>query len=135
MIYAVVIIYNKKCEESHSIQSLMNVRNLSVVVYDNSTEDYGNDIFCASNHMVYYGSMENKGISYAYNYVIDRIDARQEDIVIMLDDDTELEKEYFQVLEREIDNLSVDVFFTNCLRRRFDSFSQQRNWQMHFSPG
>ena len=48
MIYALVVIYNKKCEESISLRRLEEYKNknIKIIVFDNSDKDLGNENYC-----------------------------------------------------------------------------------------
>lgn len=52
---------------------------VTVIVYDNSTKDYGNAEFCKKNNFVYFTQHANNGISKAYDYVIDHVSFDKDD--------------------------------------------------------
>lgn len=102
MIYALIVVYNKKCEDSQTICSLMNrssCGNLKCIIYDNSTNEYGNADFCEKHHFAYYTQGKNLGLSKAYNCVVETLKG-EKGYLLVLDDDTELSEEFFQELER-----------------------------------
>lgn len=110
MFYAVVVLYNKKCAESTSLQTLMKTDEISVTVFDNSTIENENNTYCRDNDIVYYGFLKNMGLSYAYNYAIKRLDAKPNDIIIILDDDTQLGMNYFFALKNCSNRVDSDIF-------------------------
>ncbi|MBQ6350768.1 MAG: glycosyltransferase [Methanobrevibacter sp.] len=106
-VIAIVVIYNKKCSESVSLDGLRQYGNdIEVAVFDNSTKDYGNRKYCDKNGYQYYTMNRNIGLSKAYNYVIEQM---RSDYYIILDDDTQLNEEYFKKLKLMIANLQYDV--------------------------
>lgn len=102
MIYTLVVVYNKKCEDSHAICSLRKRKaceNMQCIVYDNSTEEYGNAAFCDKHQFLYYGQGYNVGLSKAYNFVINTLKEKK-GFLLILDDDTELTEEFFEELNK-----------------------------------
>ena len=101
MIYALVVVYNQKCEDSQTICSIMNSPSrgeMRCIVFDNSTRDYGNADFCQRHHYTYYSLGDNVGLSRAYNHVIDRLKG-EDGYLLVLDDDTELSEAFFQEVD------------------------------------
>jgi GT2 family glycosyltransferase len=107
---AVIVIYNKTIDDSitcHCIKEI-NDLDLEIVVVDNSESDKGNKKICEDNGYKYISMHGNKGLSKAYNAAIDSTDS---DIIIILDDDTELTNDYFKKLNYAVlNNDDVDVF-------------------------
>lgn len=101
MIYALVVIYNKACEISETLKSLYKWKNdIQIIVFDNSTKDNENEAYCEREGMWYFTENINLGLSKAYNYVIERLPLKEDDYIIILDDDTELNDRYItEVLE------------------------------------
>lgn len=98
-IYSLVVIYNKKCEDSLSIQAIQKYgTSTQLVVFDNSNQDFNNDKYCKEQGFLYFSTGKNIGLSKAYNYAIDHIPFEAEDYLITLDDDTELTQTYFDEL-------------------------------------
>ena len=92
-----VVIYNKECNNSDTIKSIIRTdifSRFSVIVFDNSTIDTGNKEFCERHNIIYYGFNENWGLSRAYNYVIERLPEGTEHLMIF-DDDTSIPYKYF----------------------------------------
>lgn len=97
MIYALVVIYNKKCEESISLRGLEEYKNknIKIIVFDNSDKDLGNENYCNKKQIQYYTMKKNIGLSKAYNYVINKLEEeKREGFMLLLDDDTELNEQY-----------------------------------------
>lgn len=91
MIYALIVVYNKSCRNSNSITDIRQYApDINLIVYDNSTKDFGNDKFCKENNIIYFTQNKNVGISKAYNFVINKFKFKKNDYLIMLDDDTHL---------------------------------------------
>lgn len=102
-IAAIVVVYNTFCGDSSTCQSLsaLDRGNVRIVVYDNSTRDYGNQMYCSEKRWNYLGGKGNKGLSVAYNRAIEQL--KQDGfsgIVCLFDDDTHLDSSYFDAVER-----------------------------------
>ncbi len=100
-IWAVVVVYNIRCQESQTCQALKKLNNdgIRVIIYDNSTKDMGNCDYCRDSGWVYLGGNGNMGISKAYNACIDYLKSeKQQGLLCLFDDDTELDGEYFEKL-------------------------------------
>ncbi len=113
MIYAAIVVYNKKCTDSVTIQCLQkwtNLKTLHVVVFDNSTSDFGNEEFCTKNEYSYLTYHENKGLSFAYNRIIESLNADSNDYLLILDDDTELTEAYLaEILYCEKSEINLPI--------------------------
>ena len=99
---AAVVIYNTSCEESATCQALAAIsrRDLSVLIFDNSTSDHGVAESCARRGWTYLGGRGNLGISRAYNACVDHLKSQgRTGYLCLLDDDTRLDETYFQRLE------------------------------------
>ena len=113
MIYAAIVLYNKNCADSVTIQSLQKwstQKTIRVVIFDNSISDFGNEKFCTEHNYKYLTYHENKGLSFAYNRIIENIQADSDDYVLILDDDTELTEEFLREIvfcEKKDINLPV----------------------------
>lgn len=101
MIYALIVIYNKACEESQTIKSIYKwKKQIQLTVFDNSTIANNNRAYCEKKEILYFTQNKNLGLSKAYNYVIDQLALHDDDYVMILDDDTFLNDEYIgEVLE------------------------------------
>ena len=116
-LYAVVLLYNTKIEDSITCKKIeeANCKNLKIIIIDNSTQYLKNEEICKSKKYEYISMHGNKGLSIPYNIAIDFIknkeNADEEDYIIWLDDDTELTKQYFDSLNKAIEeNPQIDIF-------------------------
>lgn len=107
---AIIVVYNKTIQGSITCESLRNIPNLDVeiVIVDNSEIDKKNDEICKELGYTYISMNGNKGLSKAYNTAIDYIDT---DVIVLLDDDTKISKDYFEALNIAVkEHLEVDIF-------------------------
>ena len=110
MLYALVVIYNKNCEESQSIQSLIKYKsNIKIIVFDNSSIINNNKTFCLKHNFIYYSLNKNMGLSKAYNYVIDKVEKNDSNYLMILDDDTVLTKEYIEETYKYVVKKEYDI--------------------------
>lgn len=110
MLYALVVIYNKKCIDSKTLNVLLKYKEkIKIIIYDNSTEDFENEEFCLKEKLLYYTKKNNIGLSKAYNYVINKIKYNDGDYIIILDDDTELTDEYFNEVFEKVNNATDEI--------------------------
>lgn len=103
-ITAVVVVYNVRCENSSTCRALMKGcgENVRVLIYDNSTSDYGNADYCEKQGWFYLGGSGNVGLSKAYNAAVDFLrENTSTDMICLFDDDTDVRSDYFDVLARE----------------------------------
>lgn len=110
-IAAVVVIYNKKVEESITCKKILdNCHELvEVIIIDNSTADLGNKEYCLNKKLWYISMKGNKGLSKAYNTAIDA--CKEKDVIILFDDDTEVTEEYFLKLFSDLTEYpEIDIF-------------------------
>lgn len=100
-ISALVVVYNTRCGESPTCRALdgMEDGNLRVLIYDNSTADYGNAEYCRRRGWTYLGGQGNVGLSKAYNACIDYLASESvTGFLCLFDDDTDLSGDYFRQL-------------------------------------
>lgn len=98
---AAVVIYNTACQDSPTCQALEALSDVTVLIYDNSTRDFGNREFCEQAGWVYLGGQGNLGLSKAYNACIDYLkETSVADMLCLFDDDTDLAPAYFEALEK-----------------------------------
>lgn len=114
-IAVLLIIYNKCVDDSISIKKLIAIKSdiISVTIIDNSESDYGNVDSCLKFGFNYLSMNGNKGISRAYNAGIDSIIDKfaPDDVVVLLDDDTDISRDYFECLKKQIEvDKDVDIF-------------------------
>lgn len=119
MIYALIVVYNKECENSESIRSIINYKEkIKLIVFDNSTKKNNNENFCKTNDIAYYTVNKNIGLSRAYNFSISKIkNSDNNNYLIILDDDTNLNKEYFDELLEETNKEKFDIILPKVLSK------------------
>ena len=110
MIHAIVVVYNKKCEDSITIKSLLKYKNkINIYIFDNSTIPNNNMGFCKNELINYFTLKKNVGLPSAYNYVINILEKNDKDYVLILDDDTILNDNFFAELFCLTSNNEYDV--------------------------
>ena len=110
---AVVVVYNKSCADSLTCRALeqMALEDVCVTVFDNSTSDFSNKTYCEEKGWVFLGGNGNLGISKAYNACIDRLLSDGfEGMICLFDDDTQLSKEYFELLKQSVSQNDSRIF-------------------------
>lgn len=110
---AAVVVYNVFCGDSPTCQALENLSDssLSVLIYDNSTRDFGNRAYCEQKGWFYLGGHGNMGISKAYNACIDHLMGHAPaDMLCLFDDDTHISAEYFTALQQACLNSEANIF-------------------------
>lgn len=111
MTFAAVVVYNKACQDSPTCRALADITGVHVLIYDNSTRDFGNKAYCEEKGWAYLGGNGNMGISKAYNACVDAAVARsQTGVLCLFDDDTELDPSYFAALEQARQESDVRIF-------------------------
>ena len=108
-IYALIVLYNKKIENSSSYKCIENNKNIKIIICDNSNEEFDNKEFIEKNGHAYLNMGGNKGLSKAYNRAIDHIKLKQ-GILCLFDDDTEIPDDYFTVLKKKIKEEKSDIY-------------------------
>ena len=113
IIFPLVVTYNKSCEHIKICKILLECSVLHPIVIDNSEGEYNNKKFCEKHGWLYFSMEGNKGLSKAYNIGINmcrKIDP--EGVICLLDDDTDINMNYFSALEKSlIENVDCSVFF------------------------
>ena len=109
---AAVVVYNVFCGDSPTCQALEKLSDLplSVLIYDNSTADYGNRAYCEKTGWVYLGGSGNAGISKAYNACIDYLADHPADMLCLFDDDTHISPDYFASLKQACEGAPEKIF-------------------------
>lgn len=110
---AAIVVYNVFCGDSPTCQALNQLTEvpLSVLIYDNSTADYGNRAYCEEKGWVYLGGDGNVGISKAYNACIDHLCAHiPVDFLCLFDDDTHIDPSYFSSLMQACEGAREKIF-------------------------
>lgn len=108
-LYAVIVLYNKFCNDSLTYQQLNKIKGLNIIVCDNSTKDMRNKHQVINDQNMYIDMHGNKGLSKAYNKAINNIPL-DETYVCLFDDDTKVEEKYFDILLDTINNNDSDVY-------------------------
>lgn len=112
-IYALMVIYNKKVNDSLVYRFLREKEQVSVVVCDNSTVEQGNREVVEQDGGFYIGLPENGGLAKAYNAGIEKIFAAggtDGDYVCLFDDDSRVEENYFEALMESAYRDASDIF-------------------------
>jgi len=110
--YAVVVVYNSEVTESQTCTNIEQIsgHNVNLIVVDNSTKDNSNKAICADKGWKYISMNGNAGLSKAYNKVLCILEG-EEGIIIWFDDDTNVTQDYFDMLEKAVDeHQECDVF-------------------------
>ena len=110
---AAVVVYNMRCPDSPTCQALEALadKDISVLIYDNSTADYGNRAYCEKMGWVYLGGTGNVGISKAYNACVDYLtEGDKVDTLCLFDDDTHLTGAYFDALRQAKQTAEGHIF-------------------------
>lgn len=102
MLYALVVVYNKSCDDSQSLASLKaESEKIRIIVFDNSTGPNSNRAWCEARGYTYMSEGTNIGLSKAYNHVLRTLKKTDRDYIMILDDDTCLPESYFQEVYRQ----------------------------------
>lgn len=97
-LYVLLVIYNRRCEDSPSCEALRSLPQARAVVIDNSTQENDNARYCARRGFGYVPMGGNLGLAKAYNRGIAWIKANTTAThVMLLDDDTDLPEEFWDV--------------------------------------
>lgn len=125
-ILILVVIYNKyiTCIEANiNVFKSISCFDKSILIVDNSdknnqkaeyeTFEKANREYCENNGLLYYNMNGNKGISKAYNKAIEELfdNNAKYDFLIIFDDDTPINNEYFEALNKyENEHPDIDIF-------------------------
>ncbi|MHB1314628.1 MAG: glycosyltransferase [Christensenellales bacterium] len=105
-----VVVYNKCITECQTINALKNMTGIEVFLADNSTKDYGNRGLAEKAGYHYVDMGGNKGLSKAYNAVINKL-VKNDDILCLFDDDTTVDMVYFEKLKAAEERYPhIDIF-------------------------
>lgn len=108
-IYCVIVLYNKSLKDSITFKCLNSINDLNIIVCDNSTENFKNAEYIKSYDFIYLNMNGNKGLSKAYNVALDFLKGKS-GILCLFDDDTDVPKDYFDVLLNKAKSSNADVF-------------------------
>lgn len=96
-LYALLVIHNRRCEDSPSCEGLRRDPAARAVVIDNSTATNDNALYCAKRGFGYVTMGGNAGLAKAYNrgirWIRQNTDATH---VLLLDDDTTLPADFLE---------------------------------------
>ncbi len=116
----VLVIYNKRYDQSSSLLYLADYASVRVVLADNSTSESirkENAEYCRKQGYEYCPMMQNVGLPRAYNRAIDILE-KVTDYVMILDDDTVISGDCFAPLRTAIaDNPDADIFVPYVMDR------------------
>jgi len=103
VLYALVVIYNRRCEDSPSCEALRANPDARALVVDNSTEENDNARYCAGRGFGYLGFGDNRGLAVAYNRGIAWIMAHTNAThVVLLDDDTAIPDNFLEETAKSV---------------------------------
>lgn len=117
--YVAIVIYNQYCSNSITCKNLISIceneADIKMIIADNSTKEEikkANKVQCEQYRWKYIDMRGNKGLSIAYNHIIETLPRlSEEDCIIWFDDDTNITKEYFQHLRKCIEkNAKAEIF-------------------------
>ena len=109
-IYIVVVVYNKELSDSVTIKKIdnINIKNIEIVVIDNSTISTSNEKIANSMGYHYLNMNGNKGLSKSYNialnYINNELNAKDNDYILWMDDDTEISNDYLKKINNEFES-------------------------------
>lgn len=115
-ICAILIVYNRKVEETKTFNSLLRNRaktpaafkDLNLVIYDNSPEAQRPDPAAIPFEHEYVHSAENKGLAAAYNYALGKAAETGRGWLLLLDQDSDLPDDFIGDLSRELPLIEKD---------------------------
>lgn len=118
-IIIVVVLYNCLLSKSNTVQSLMAIPfnknskgfNVKVIIYDNGL-DCPQEQLPSHDHIEYFASSVNRGLSAAYNYALREARETNADWLLLLDQDTKLPVDYFENLYEAV---SADALNPNIV--------------------
>ena len=105
--YVSIVVYNKECKDSLTCRQLEHIKNdnIRIIVADNSTINNDNRRYCKIRNWIYIPMNGNKGLSCAYNKVLEKINCYNSNcFIIWMDDDTEINEKYFEELSKKIES-------------------------------
>lgn len=106
--YVSIVIYNKECKDSITCKQLEKISNsnsnIRVIIADNSTKENNNSDYCHNHNWKYINMNGNRGLSCAYNKILEEINCYDNNcFIIWMDDDTEITENYFLELSKKIE--------------------------------
>ncbi|MFH1288500.1 MAG: glycosyltransferase [bacterium] len=114
-IFAILIVYNCKIEESKTLNSLLGnyaknpkaFKNFKLVMYDNSLIEQKICLSIPFKYQ-YIHDPKNKGLATAYNYAFNKAIAASYDWLLLLDQDSSLPEDFIDNLIHEISGIEKD---------------------------
>lgn len=110
MLYILFVIYNKEIIKNKIFD--ITSKDVNFIVFDNSNNIFianRNKKFANENNYLYYSFGNNVGLSKAYNLIIKEV-LKDEDYLLILDDDTNLDDKYVNIVLNRIKESSSLVF-------------------------
>lgn len=107
--YVVLVLYNKNYHDSKTIQDLRKIKEINVIVVDNSTKNLKNEDIINEYGYQYISMGGNKGLPKAYNQGLQMVD-KSSKLVCIFDDDTTVDKQYFEKTLKYINNEPGDIY-------------------------
>lgn len=118
MLYILFVIYNKKIIKNKIFDKKS--KDVKFIIFDNSTDVFTineNKKFANEFDYIYYSSGKNIGLSKAYNLIIKNI-LKDDDWILILDDDTSLDDKYVDVVLNRIKESNSLVFSPINIERK-----------------
>ena len=107
--FAIVVLYNKRIDESLTLECLKDMQDIRIIVCDNSTKNYHNESLARKLNFSYINMGGNRGLSCAYNKAISFLKS-EAGYVCLFDDDTKVTKEYFEKLKLAVKEEKKDIY-------------------------
>lgn len=98
-IKALIVVYNQTLCESKTFNSIKDIPGIDVIIADNSTKDFGNQIIAQQSGCTYISMNGNEGLSKTYNKVLSTLDKRS-GLICLFDDDAQVGQNYFDALNK-----------------------------------
>lgn len=128
-----VVNYNQPYFESETYNSLkvleenfLDYNIKKIIFWDNLPFTNNSSIEKTLKNCVYIKSNENKGLAYIYNKIIERY-CKKYDFLILLDNDSKMEKEYFISLDKSIEKYKDNKLYIPIVRVNEKIYSPNKN--------
>ena len=109
-IFIIIVLYNMNCNDSVPYQSIKKIKDVNLIICDNSTGINNNRNIVEEDGYTYINMCGNKGISKAYNKAIELIPKDKNNYICLFDDDTKMTIEYLDKVSNFIKSSDADVF-------------------------
>lgn len=113
-IIACIVLYNKAIVDSNAINSLRQLKNVDLIIVDNSDQAIDNEAYAKVHKLNYIANHENIGLSKAYNKIIKLLLPSNYQYLLLLDDDTTITQEYIDELNQLVNN-NYDVIIPRII--------------------